>query len=356
MKKFIKYHSIGQFRDVVRSIKQSAQYVRTDEDGTVIYDKNVAMPKISFHGTVKLHGTNASISYSKNEGIWAQKRTDFCTIEKDNAGFAFFVEQNKDWFIGTFDRCFELEHSDILTVYGEWCGEGIQRGVAISNLPKMFVIFGFKLTHEGNEKWLDHNCSFLKNNLPEHIYNIEYFPCFELEIDFNHPQESQNKLVEITEEVEKRCPVGMVLGSNGLGEGVVWRGFYKKSYFVFKVKGEKHSSSKVKKLANVDIEKIASIREFVDYAVTENRLNQGIKEVFFSENIDPTIQGMGDFIRWVFNDVIKEELDTLLENNLTPKDIGSAIASKARPWFQSFLDNQILNPDSTTTSSGRCSL
>ena len=47
-----------------------------------------------------------------------------------------------------------------------------------------------------------------------------------------------------------------------------------------KVKGEKHSSSKVKKLASVDVEKLNSIKDFVDYAVTESRLEQ-VKNPWF---------------------------------------------------------------------------
>jgi len=348
MKKFIKYHSIDQFRNVVRNVIHSAQYIKTEEDGTVIYDKNVTMPTVRFHGTVKLHGTNAGVSYSETNGIQAQKRTGICTIQKDNVGFALFVKEKKDFFIKTFEALSEyytIGNGEILTIYGEWCGEGIQKGVAISKLPKMFVIFGLKVTHENNEgDPLDHEIVTLTHPLPVGIYNIENFKTFDIDIDFNYPQESQNKLAEFTESVEKSCPVGQELGSPGIGEGVVWRGFYKDSFHYFKVKGQKHSTSKVKKLAEIDIEKIQSIREFIDYSVVENRLNQGIEQVFTSNGIEPEIKKMGDFIRWVFNDIIKEELDTLMKNNLTPKDIGSSVANKVRPWFQSFLDAQIIQP------------
>jgi hypothetical protein len=42
-----------------------------------------------------------------------------------------------------------------------------------------------------------------------------------------------------------------------------------------KVKGAKHSSSKVKTLAKVDVVKLENAKAFVEYCFTESRLNQG---------------------------------------------------------------------------------
>lgn len=100
-----------------------------------------------------------------------------------------------------------------------------------------------------------------------------------------------------------------------------------------KVKGEKHAgSSKVKTLANVDVEKLESVRDFIDYAVTQGRFNQGIENTFPNE--EPiNVKKMGDLIRWVVNDIIKEESDTLAENGLEPKDVNSQISGKVREMF-----------------------
>ena len=178
------------------------------------------------------------------------------------------------------------------------------------------------------------------------IYNIYDFKTYEIEIDFNHPKLYQNKLIELVNEVEKECPVGKAFGcvlgkDNTIGEGIVWTGLYDGSRYIFKTKGVKHSSTKVKTLVPVDIEKMNSIKEFVDYAVTENRLNQGVEQVFIIESIKPSIRMMGDFIRWGYNDVIKEELDTLLENNLEPKEVSKSISVVARDWFKIYLDKLI---------------
>lgn len=328
--KFQRYPSIGQYRNIVKAVILSAQYVKTEEDGTVIINRNAKLPTIKFTGTVKCHGTNAGVTYCKDK-IYPQKRTGNCSVDKDNMGFAFFVKQREEWFTTMLKSL----GGEVCTIYGEFCGGNIQKSVAINGLPKMFIIFGLKI----DDEWysLDH----VTGELPEDVYIVDVFKTFEIDIDFNKAGEYNNQLSELTNDVEKECPVGKQFGVSGVGEGLVWTGWYKNQRLQFKVKGDKHSTSKVKKLASVDVEKLKSIREFTEYVVTENRLNQAIEQVFTIENIEPTIKGMGSLIRWVFNDIIKEELDTLADNHLEPKDIGSGISHKVRPWFQNYLDEQV---------------
>jgi len=45
------------------------------------------------------------------------------------------------------------------------------------------------------------------------------------------------------------------------------------------------------------------------------------------------MKSMGDFIRIVYADVMKEEADTIVAAQLDPKKLGGPIANKARPWF-----------------------
>lgn len=89
---------------------------------------------------------------------------------------------------------------------------------------------------------------------------------------------------------------------------------------------------KVKQLNAVDTEMLNGINEFVNYAVTENRLEQGI--TFFNENnIKVDMKSTGRFLGWVINDILKEESDTIKNNNFDNKKIKSAISKKARTWF-----------------------
>lgn len=342
MKKMIKFPSIEQFRTVVANVNRHFNFVGLDENGDAIYNPTLPKPTITFKGTVKLHGTNAGVSFNIKNGLWAQSRENIITPEKDNAGFAFFVEANKEIFEGLMLHVAEKEeinrNHNTITIYGEWCGGNIQKGVGITNLPKSFFIFGVKITpHTETEEELHANPAYWVDSTylraPEvNIYNIDDYPTYSIDIDFNMPQLVQNQLSELTIAVEDECPVAKAFGFSGIGEGIVWSAEFKGVVHRFKVKGEKHSSSKVKVLAAVDTEKLNSIKEFVDYAVSESRFNQAIENVFPNEEpID--VKKMGDVIRWVVNDVIKEEMDTMVENKIEPKDVNKYISSKVREMF-----------------------
>lgn len=341
MKKMIKFPSIEQFRNVVSNINRHYNFTGLDENGDAIYDTTLPKPTLTFKGTVKLHGTNAGVSFNESE-YWAQSRENIITPEKDNAGFAFFVESKKEVFKKFVDQInsvnfFDLRNN-VVTIYGEWCGGNIQKGVAITNLPKSFFIFGVKVTpittsdEESKQKpayWIPSH--YLKSP-DDNIYNIEDFQTWTIDIDFNMPQLIQNKLSELTMAVEEECPVGKAFGFSGIGEGIVWSTQVNGVVHRFKVKGEKHSSSKVKTLASVDVEKLETIQKFVEYAVTESRFNQALENVFPNEEpIDN--KKLGDVIRWVVNDVVKEEMDTMVENKIEPKEVNKYLSAKIREMF-----------------------
>ena len=342
MKKMIKFPSIDQFRTVVTNVNRHFNFVGLDENGEAIYDPTLPKPTLKFKGTVKLHGTNAGVSYNEIEGLWAQSRENIITPEHDNAGFAFFAHTHETEFLRLVCHIASTElidlHHNTITIYGEWVGKGIQKGVGISNIEKSFFIFGVKITpHTETEEelkaypayWVD---SFYIKNEDAKIYNIEDFPTYEMEIDFNMPQLVQNDLADLTIAVEEQCPVANHFGAVGIGEGIVWTCEFKGVVHRFKVKGEKHSSSKVKTLASVDIEKLNSISDFITYAVTESRFNQALENTFpNNEPID--VKKMGDLIRWVVNDVIKEESDTLAKNGLEPKDVNKYVSARVREMF-----------------------
>ena len=157
------------------------------------------------------------------------------------------------------------------------------------------------------------------------------FDTYSIKVDLNEPKESQNKLIELTNKVEEQCPVAKYFGEEGGGEGIVWTANYLGKNFRFKVKGEKHSVSKVKKLASVDPEKLKSIKSFIEYAVTDNRLNQAIENVFPNKDLD--VKKTGEVIRWMARDIIAEESDTLESNNLSWKEVASNVAKEVKTKF-----------------------
>jgi len=343
MKKLIKMPSIEQFRTIVSNVNRHFNFVGLDDNGDAIYDPTLQKPVITFKGSVKLHGTNAGVCYNSKEGLWAQSKGGIITPEKDNAGFAFFVESTNDVFMRLmFEVAEKLDinrNENTISIYGEWAGANIQKTVGICNLPKSFFIFGVKITpHTETEEELKNNpaywvdSSYLRS-IEDKIYNIEDYETFSIDIDFNNPQLSQNDLIAMTIAVEDECPVAKAFGfPNTIGEGIVFNADYKGVRYTFKSKGEKHSSSKVKTLASVDVEKINSILEFIEYSVTENRFNQALENVFPNEEPVDT-KKLGDVIRWVVNDVIKEEMDTMVENKLEPKEVNKYISGKVREMF-----------------------
>ena len=226
-----------------------------------------------------------------------------------------------------------------ISIFCEWAGKGIQKNVAISGVEKSAFIIGCKISKtiipEGEKfeaYWVD---SFGLRSPENRIFNIEDYRKYEIEVDFNYPQLSQNKIIEMTLEVEDCCPVGKELGSEGIGEGIVFSNTNENGRrLMFKSKGVKHQNSKVKTLKPVDDAKIQKVIEVVEKVTPEWRLEQMLQETFDLLNggqIDRL--KMGDYIRKVINDILKEELHVLAEANLEPKDINSQVSFVARKYF-----------------------
>lgn len=332
-----KFPSIEQFRNVVSKVARRAGYVGQDENDQPIYNSIIKKPTLKFRGTIKLHGTNAGIvSYPDNPMIQYQSRERVLTLDADNAGFMSHMATNNRGFnlIKAMLSLLQVEKEEekTLAIYGEWCGGNIQANVAITGLPKMFVVVAVKY----GDDWQD--MEKLKNihENTELVFNIMQFPSWELEIDFDQPAEAQNKLVELTIAVETECPCGKFFGKSGIGEGIVWmclNSEWNNQDFWFKVKGEKHSASKVKTLAEVDVVIAKAITEFVDRTVTVQRLEQGLQNLTNEQQKQFEITSIGDFIRWVFNDIIKEEADVIAASGFDQKKLGSPITIAAKRWY-----------------------
>lgn len=338
------YHSTSQFRDVIRTVTDRTRYLGRDENGQVMYDPVKELPTVQYKGTVKVHGTNGSLIKFADGRIYRQSKSRILDITHDNSGFfeAMFtvpVEQLFDKVEAIFTEKTGKEVKYPIEIAGEWAGKGIQSGVAVSNVPKFFMIFGVNVGMDNADEQ-DYGWQALTDyatvELPEaRIFNSLRFGFWTVNINFNRPQDIQNTLVELTHQVEAECPVGKALGELGIGEGIVWvpvaQELAKHTGLWFKCKGQKHSVSKVKTVAAIDPQKMASIDEFVDYAVTTNRLEQGAQEV----GLD--MKKVGEFIGWVNRDIFKEEADVLAASALTMRDVGKPISDVARKFYLSKL-------------------
>ena len=340
--KLIKMPSIDQFRGVVANVNRTHTFVGLDDQGEAIYDHSIPKPTLKFTGTIKLHGTCASACFNETDGIWAQSKDNIITPQKDNAGFAFFVESKKEAFKGIFEKIKEKYGIDTkentISIFGEWCGPSIQKGVSISQMPeKTMFIFGIKISNNFDAEVASYwaNCNEFNDN-DNRIFNIHDFKTYEIDIDFNTPQLSQNKIIEYTIEVENQCPVGMHFGIDGIGEGIVFSAMNPdgRSRLIFKSKGEKHSNSKVRTLKHVDNEKINKIIDVAEKVTPAWRLEQMMTETFDLNNGGVIERNkLGEYIKRVIADVIKEDMDILVENGLEIKDLGKYISDISRTYF-----------------------
>lgn len=349
--KVYKMPSIEQFRNVIHQVNHKARYVGEDNiTGEIIYDTTEGiLPTLEYRGSVKLHGTNASIVYVWNPSAFeyqmqAQSKSQIITPMNDNAGFAAFAYTiNSEAILSQIMKVYgdDLGYTpEVVRVYGEWCGGNIQKGVAINGLDKMFVIFAIKI----DNIWLSDD-KLSKIKLPDsRIYNILDYPTYSISIDFNNPKIAANTMSQLVDNVEKECPVGKAFGiENGIGEGIVWvcltEGWTQSRYW-FKTKGDEHKSSGTKEKVPIDIERVNSINDLVDNFLTESRLMQGLDQLR-EHNLELSKKSTGFYVKWVSDDVIKEELDTIMGNGFEPKEITSVIANKARKWFFNNLDEGI---------------
>lgn len=330
----IKFSKIPQFRNVVKEFKLNYTYNGSDELGNPIYKEVRSFPTLVVSGTPKIHGTNASIVLDFENNLWMQSRNNRLHLDGSQGNhFSFneFVLNNEVFFkkvLGQIKTYLKLPICEVV-LFGEWAGEGVQKGVAVSKIDKTFFPFSLKVKLEDDTvENFDLLISRYFYKPEKRIVPVNFIEVYNLEVDFNNPQKSLIDFKELTEKVEQQCPVGKYFGVDGIGEGIVWTFEWNDKKYFFKTKGEKHSVSKVKSVASINPEKLKSIEDFVHYAVTENRVNQAIQETNATSK-----QQTGDVMRWLANDIVEEESDTLEASNLTWKDVAKQATSKGRQIF-----------------------
>jgi len=300
-------------------------------------------PTISFDGTVKIHGTNAAICSVFNgdsfEEPYYQSRQIVLDKSNTNSGFYNFANERKNYWLDcltTIKKNHVLQQGDTVSIFGEWCGEGIESGCAIQKLSKRFIVFGLLITGEnGIEFWENHSFIF---EPALNVYNINNYQKYSITIDFNKPQEVEEFITNLVNEVEQECPVAKAFGVSGLGEGIVWIG---KTILpnndplriVFKTKGIKHKISETKKVVSVSAEVTSSIEEFITYAVTKNRVDQAITTILGQGSNDRPMNKFKDILFWVYEDIQKEESDVLLSNNLTWDQVKNSVSPKVKELY-----------------------
>jgi hypothetical protein len=368
----IKFPSIEQSRLVLPAIIRSAQFTHLDaETKTPCYNTSAPLPVLEFRGSVKLHGSNAAIvqtaSSTPAKAIHFQSRERILSVENDLVGFCAHMSGNMRAVASLFEDVSrrltssgagpeeESEREvEAIAVFGEWCGMGIQKGVALSKLQKMFVIFAVKIVYRGEEtpaEWLDMSTLAEVKDEKAQIFNIMQFRTFRIVIDFNKEEsiaEAKKKMDELTLSVEEECPVGKHFDVSGTGEGIVWQaiqspnlpvfkaGRYTDSRYWFKTKGVKHASYRKSEPSNkpsVSPEATAKMDAFVELVLTPGRLQQGLQVLEREMLLPIEMKSVGAFIKWVNGDVMKEEYDRIEEAGIDKKALPGPISAAAKKWY-----------------------
>lgn len=366
----VKFPSIEQSRQVLPNIIRDAQFTHIDpETKTPCYNTSVQLPVLEFRGSVKLHGSNAAmvktVSSATGKDVHFQSRERILSVENDLVGFCAYMSGKTKAIASIFESIARSlkpsgngseeseKEVEAIVIFGEWCGMGIQKGVALSKLSNMFVIFAVKVVYQGETpaEWLDISKLVEVEDEEARIFNIMQFPTFSIVIDFNKEEslaEAKKKMDELTLSVEDECPVGKHFGVSGTGEGIVWQaiqspnlpvfksGRYTDSRFWFKTKGVKHTLYRKPGPASkpsINPETTAKVGSFVESVLTPGRLQQGL-QVLERELLLPfEMKSVGAFIKWVNGDVMKEEYDRIEEAGIDKKGLSGPISAVAKNWY-----------------------
>lgn len=349
-------------------VKTARQFHKKYDDGDEA-ELRYLNATISLVGTVKIHGTNAAVGYSRTLGVWAQSHKRLLTLDSDNFDFARYVDTHKERFQALLESLARAHKVNLDThaiyVYGEYCGGKIQANVAVTGLPKMLVLFDAGSLPLGTPdadvmthmQWIDivgDECH------AEDVgcYNVGKFGVYQLQtkLDPESLAETRETLLRLTDQVEKQCPVGRFFGRGTqpgdctVGEGIVWRGYLEKSYtdggvlvhkrrvVRLKVKGALHATSHVSSAAALAPEVCASLDDFVTKSVTCNRCEQGVQNVFGQEPPSRLwFKKKRAFCQWVLGDVKKEDMASvpveLLHGGAMKPVLEKAITERAETWL-----------------------
>jgi len=306
--------------------------------------QNTPLPRVAYRAKVKLDGTNAGIQIHPDGRVLAQSRSQLLDAGNDNMGFGDWVAQN----FGYFAR---LKREQVLVVFGEWCGQGIQKRAAISQIGrKILVVFAIQVGDGTSAPAVvEVEPTRLRELLPEHpdLFVLPWLDA-RFELDFADDEQARREAERISaevEQVEREDPwVRGCFGVPGVGEGIVLYPHLngeavvdrqRLSELMFKAKGEKHQAVRQKKAAQLEPEVARGIDAFVELVLAEPRLEQGIAEACQTPVGMPQI---GAFLKWVAHDVQKECGAELGAAGLTWEQVNRAISNHARRWFLKRLE------------------
>lgn len=317
-----KWFSIGALHQVAATFHHEAETYGTP------------LPTVEYQAKVKLHGMNAGIQVLPDGRVLAQSRHHI--VDSGFEGFPAFVAQTQDrwrrW----------LRTAEPVIVFGEWCGPGVQKGMAVSQLErKIFAIFALQVGY-GEEAEVFVDPVLLRKMLPEHpdVFVLPWYREGAVTLDFAASNEAEmGDINALILAVEKEDPwiVG-TFGVSGLGKGLVYYPHEKHhttaprrlGRTMWKAKGERHKTVNQKTRVQMAPEVVASAVAYAELMLPEGRLRQAVTEACDGT---PSQQRTGDFMRWIVCDVEKEGQAELAAAGLEWRQVKGPVSKYARAWF-----------------------
>lgn len=309
-----------------------------------------ARGSITYKAKVKLHGTNGGVAITHDGHVAGFSRNAVLSQTSDNAGFhTWIMTQSTKW---SELKCL-LYEGQTLVVYGEWCGQGIQKGTAVNKLAgRIFAVFAARIV-EDDCRDVEFIIEPTKlSELVGHLDDVHVIPWFDegrkFTFDVSADATALTPVVDEMNEhvlaVEQRDPwIASAFNVEGIGEGLVFYpvqtshddvkfGFDTFAAFGFKAKGEKHRVVSQERAVQANSPSATNIEEFVKLVVTPARLEQGARACAAGElNFD--VKSTGDFLKWMSQDITKETVAEVEASGIALKPLLAACCKKARDWY-----------------------
>jgi hypothetical protein len=302
---------------------------------------------VSYRPKIKLHGENKSIVVWP-DGATAGQSKETVLDDHDESGFAAWARANGRLFSPL------ARPGEPVAVFGEWCGDRLQRKVAVSRVDhRMFAVFAVQIGayDEGD---VGRSVRFVVEpgqiaallaplGLPPEVRVLPWADAFAPSIDF-HDDGAMLSAAEamgrdVTAVGAEDPWVKAEFGISGAGEGLVYFPVagtpfpgtrWAFSTFAFKAKDKAHQVKKSAAPVEVSPERLASAAAFAEAFVTEARLDQALRAGVGGRLENSAI---GDFLAWIARDIQKEGGDELAASGLSWKDVARPVQAAAKAWY-----------------------
>jgi hypothetical protein len=305
----------------------------------------------------KLHGTNASVRFEYSDGqlvAWhpCSKNREL-TVGDDHMGWAMFCSGNSlelGNIAGQADRHFNTDDNpQEIQIYGEWAGEGIQKGTsdAVCGIEgKHFFIFAIRIDHS-----MISDLTFLKPKTRTHnIHIIPELGRMDLNLNVFEPiddfTDKVNAEVGLMENAD--AYIYKLFGVEGTGEGLVGTRsdvMPMSTYFenAFKAKTSAHAVKTQSKPAHIE-PLPQDLIAFATAYVTGPRMDQAISEISMDMSVDRMSMDMRNtplILSWMAKDIIKEGEDELVEMGYEWKKVAKTVnALVIKMWKERVNENK----------------